>query len=226
MSDTLSPEQVERFLADNPNFLADHPQVLDSLKIPHATEGTSLIEHQVAVLQDQVRDLRRQLHQFRAVAAENEALLARMHQFQLEMVQSDNLGELLDAVERRLRQEFDCRHVALALYDTGGMPEHPLLVKLTDERDPFEQFAGAAEPVCGRLRGERLQVLFGAGAGEVQSAAIASLDRGVAMGLLALGSRDEHKFHPGMGTLFLSLMAQTLGHCLAQRMPDSEQRLA
>jgi uncharacterized protein YigA (DUF484 family) len=78
---------------------------------------------------------------------------------------------------------------------------------------PFSEFISADEPLCGRLQAEKLEVLFGARAGEVQSAALLSLQ---GRGLLAIGSIDANRFYPGMGTLFLRLMSEALVAALAR----------
>ncbi|MDJ0653384.1 MAG: DUF484 family protein [Xanthomonadales bacterium] len=227
MSD-ITAEQVLAYLEQNPEFLAQNPGALDIIQIPHDTPGTSLIEHQVAVLQEQNRELKRKLQRYHEVALENESLLGRIHEVQLEMVQAESLGDLFDAVSDRLKREFDCGHLTLALFDAEGLPRHELLVGLASESDRrlFAEFSQQPEPAVGRLSKDRLKVLFGEGAEHIRSGAIAPLDPNVALGVLALGSGDEHRFHPGMGTLFLSLLAQTLGRCLAQRLPEVEQRRA
>lgn len=226
--DTLVQQQVADYLAAHPDFLKDHRALLEVLEIPHISGGASLIEKQVQSLQDEVRKLRGQLKQFRTVATENQQILERMHQIQLEMVQCESLDELLDRVGQRLGEEFGCRQVSLALVDGDGLPEHALLVSPTDEpsRAALAELTAVTEPLCGRLSRQRLELLFAANASEVQSAVCAPLDPNVAMGVLALGSTREDQFHPGMGTLFLSLMAQTLGHCLAQQMPEGLKQQA
>lgn len=225
----MNDEQVVQYLEQNPAFLSNHRQLLEVLKIPHATEGgASLIERQVASLQDEVRSLREQLASFRLVATENQQILERMHQVQLEMVQSESLTELLDRVSQRLGEQFGCRQVSLVLVDAEGLPDHPLLISADGEQERAEltKLTTLAEPLCGRLSRARLTLLFGDQAESVQSAVCTPLDPNVAMGVLALGSASQDQFHPGMGTLFLSLMAQTLGHCLAQQMPEALQQPA
>lgn len=228
MTDTLNDAAVKQWLERHPEFLSEHPDLLERLKIPHGVEGTSLIEHQVSVLQDKVSELKRKLQHYHDTAAQNEQLLSRIHAIQLDMMQAESLTDLLVGLRRRLEAEFDCQQVIVALFDGEGLPAEAGVVSLAGDqaRELFAELATAAEPVCGRLRRERLALLFGEAAADIQSAAVATLDRQVMLGLLALGSRDEHKFHPGMGTLFLSLLAQTLGHCLAQHLPEQQQQQA
>jgi uncharacterized protein YigA (DUF484 family) len=78
---------------------------------------------------------------------------------------------------------------------------------------PFAEFRRAADPLCGRVQPEKLALLFGTRADEVQSAALLPLE---GRGMLAIGSADADRFYPGMGTLFLRLMAEALGASLAR----------
>ena len=221
----LSEPQVLEYLAEHTDFLERNPAALDLLKVPHDTGGKSLIEYQVSVLQDQNRDLKHKLQHYHDVAAANEALLARIHSFHLALLQAGNPMDLLRAVDQRMREEFACDEVVLAIYELRGLPDHELVVSLKGrrERGLFAEFKKRPEPVCGRLRRDRLETLFGERAETVRSAAVAPLSHDGTLGFLALGSVDEHKFHPGMGTLFLTLLGQMLGHCLAQWMAAEEQ---
>jgi len=72
---------------------------------------------------------------------------------------------------------------------------------------PFAEFFKNDEPLCGRLQQDKLDVLFGARVHEVQSCALLPLGT---RGIVAIGSRDPNRFYPGMGTLFLRLMGDTL----------------
>src|SRR5690606_15469230 len=72
---------------------------------------------------------------------------------------------------------------------------------------PFRDCLRDGEPICGRLQAEKQVVLYGEDVGEVQSTALLPLP---GVGLLAVGSRDANRFYPGMGTLFLRMMGESL----------------
>ena len=80
----------------------------------------------------------------------------------------------------------------------------------------FADFLAHHEPISGRVSADRLQRLFGMQAPLIKSAALMPLGD---LGLLALGSRDADHFQPGMGTLFLKMIAATVTAALA-RMRD------
>ena len=54
-------------------------------------------------------------------------------------------------------------------------------------------------------------LLYGVRAEEVQSTALLPLP---GVGLIAVGSRDANRFFPGMGTLFLRMMGESLATAL------------
>ena len=70
-----------------------------------------------------------------------------------------------------------------------------------------------AEPLCGRLQQDKLDSLFGTRVGEVASAVLLPID---GVGMLAVGSEDANRFHPGMGTVFLKLIAEAVASAVAR----------
>jgi uncharacterized protein YigA (DUF484 family) len=77
------------------------------------------------------------------------------------------------------------------------------------------------KPLCGRLRPVQLEYLFGLQADTVASAVALPLicTNGAqgprpSLGILGIGSHDPHRFHPGMGTLFLTHMGELIGCAL------------
>jgi uncharacterized protein YigA (DUF484 family) len=223
----VSDQQVLAYLKEHSDFLVRHPELLDTVAIPDQQSGvTSLIEHQVSVLQDKNRRLTGQLREYHAVAESNHGLLEKLHDLYLIMLQATSATELLDKTISAIDQEFNCDVVAIGLYLDHPEFTHPSCISLVDGNaaKQFEPLSRQSEPICGRLKKSRLQILFAEQAEQIRSAALAPLSEHKAIGFLALGSKDEHKYHPGMGTLFLSLLGQMLGHCLeAWLSPQTEQ---
>ncbi len=210
----LDADQIAGFLVENPEFLLEHPAVLAAVELRHDTEAaSSLIEHQVAVLRRQVSELRNRLARYHDSATENEALFRRVHDLYLEMLSAPDVPALVSLVRERLRRDFDCDAVGLAW--RGADAELEGVRALDPIEDAFATMLAAGEPVCGRLTTDRLTRIFDAETVQkLGSAAIVPWGR-PANGLLVLGSSDEAKFHPGMGTLFLAFLGQMLGQRLA-----------
>ena len=65
-------EIVAKYLRKEPNFLLEHPEILDQLNLPHESgQAVSLIEKQVQRLREQNRSLSRKLNQLVQVATDN-----------------------------------------------------------------------------------------------------------------------------------------------------------
>ncbi len=81
----------------------------------------------------------------------------------------------------------------------------------------FAEFFKAGEPLCGRLQPEKLDALFGKHADEVRSSVLLPLvEAGAPVGMLAIGSADTNRFHPGMGTVFVTLIADSVATAFAR----------
>ena len=53
MNSSISPQDVEHFLRENPDFLQDRPALLAALNLPNGGEGTiPLVEEQLAILRE------------------------------------------------------------------------------------------------------------------------------------------------------------------------------
>jgi uncharacterized protein len=61
--------------------------------------------------------------------------------------------------------------------------------------------------LCGRLNADKLSFLFGQHGDKVKSAVLLPI---ADAGLLAIGSHDPNRFHPGMGTIFLKLISEAV----------------
>jgi len=79
----------------------------------------------------------------------------------------------------------------------------------------FESLFSSGKPRCGQARDSQREFLFGPEGLEMGSVALVPLGEKGALGLLALGSADRDRFHPGMSTEFLARLADLISDCLA-----------
>jgi len=145
-----------------------------------------------------------------------------MHQMTLGLINTNSLEALLDTLREHLQGEFKADTVTLRL---AGMPEalaRECGVDLYDPADPelahFKSFFKSGRPQCGRFKNEQLRYLFGDQAEAIESVALIPLGQHSAYGLLAIGSQDAARFHPGMGTLFLTHLGELAGLLLSQHL--------
>ena len=70
--------------------------------------------------------------------------------------------------------------------------------------------------MCGRLRPRQQVFLFGEGGVGIKSAVLIPLYEAREIGVLALGSENESRFYPGMGTLFINQLGDLVARALAR----------
>jgi uncharacterized protein YigA (DUF484 family) len=221
------PEIVAKYLRKYPDFLARHPDVLEVLRLPHESgAAVSLIEKQVELLREKNRTLTRKLNQLVKVATDNEELMFRLHGLTIELMATDDLGAFFDRLSEALLSEFNADILNITLFDlkVEAGARTPLFSAHRDDPD-LQQFGDQLEKgriVCGRLNRNKLDFLFGQRAQWVESTAMVPLDDA---GLMAIGSADPARFYPGMGTMFLDLLASVVTRRLVLEAPD-KQRLS
>jgi len=230
MSETKQPisELVAAHLKDNPDFLVRHPDVLQAVQLEHPTgAATSLIEKQVSHLREQNQSLSRQLNQLVRTAEKNQKLMTRLHRLTLELMVMNDLGAFFDHLAESLKTEFEADILNITLFErqVNGRSDTPIFQVRREDPDiaPFEPQLAKGRTVCGRLNPNKMNFLFGNRANWVQSTALVPLGDN---GLLAIGSSDPARFYPGMGTLFLDLLADVVTCRLALDEPEQQRRTA
>ena len=214
-----SAHQVAAYLRRHHNFLEQYPDLALSLVLPRQDrQASSLASYQLEVLRDKNRELNRRLAELFAHAQDNERLTVRTHQLGLALMRAGTAADTWRAMVATLREDFAGDRVeALAFAAVPGLDAGDDWFRVIASDDarmaPFRDFLLANEPLCGRLNPDKLEVLFGGASPEAASVALLPL---MGHGVLAIGSRDPNRFFPGMGTLFLRLMAESLVAALAR----------
>ena len=220
-------ERVIRHLTQHPAFFAQQTPLLARLRLPHArgSSSISLIERQVEVLREQRQTTDRKLAEFVSVARANDQLSDRIHRFTRRLMRATDKVHVVTALGASLREDFDSFHATLILTEV-----EPAMAQAAGERflrqvsldDPqlksFENLFGVAKPRCGQVRDSQRAFLFGSDASEIGSVALVPLSAGAnPIGLLALGSAERERFHPGMSTEFLQRMGELIADALTHR---------
>lgn len=210
--ETLSAHEVAAWLRRHPQFLGHYPDIAQSLVVPREEgKATSLASYQLEVLRDKNRELNRRLLELFGNAQENERLAVRTHQLTLALLRQPGAADTVRAMVACLTEDFRGDLVRVVLFEpVAGLDETDWLQVIARDDAllrPFGEFLQANEPLCGRLHDDKLALLFAARRDEVHSTALLPLQ---GLGLLAVGSRDPNRFYPGMGTLFLGMMAESL----------------
>lgn len=218
MRERLSPAEVATYLRRHARFLEQYPDIALTLVVPRDNGASaSLASYQLEVLREKNRELGRRLHELFANAQDNERLAVRTHQLTLALMRATSAADTLRALVAVLGEDFYGDLVRIVLFrPVQGMEDVEWLqvFQAGDRRlSCFDDVLHAGEPVCGRLAPEKLDVLFGERRGEAASVALLPV---AGFGLVAVGSFDANRFFPGMGTLFLRLMGESIGTALAR----------
>jgi uncharacterized protein YigA (DUF484 family) len=218
-------ERIERYLSLNPDFFERHQPLLARMRLPHMRTGStvSLVERQVEVLREQKNDADRRLAEFIAVARSNDTLAERIHRFTRRLLRAPTALTALASLEASLREDFDAFHSVLVL--TAPMASlataelEPFLRKLpADDANirSFEALLATGKPRCGQVRDTQRDFLFGPESASIGSVALVPLGENGTVGLLALGSAERERFHPGMSTEFLKRMGELITDALSR----------
>ncbi|HET7810675.1 MAG TPA: DUF484 family protein [Steroidobacteraceae bacterium] len=218
-------ERIERYLTLNPDFFERHQAVLARMRLPHMRTGStvSLVERQVEVLREQKTDADRRLAEFVAVARANDQLAERIHRFTRRLLRAPSAVAAINTLEASLREDFDAFNSVLLLtapIESLSHAEHePFLRKLpADDANmrTFEALLATGKPRCGQVRDSQREFLFGPEAASIGSVALVPLGEAGSIGLLALGSAERERFHPGMSTEFLKRMGELITDALSR----------
>jgi uncharacterized protein YigA (DUF484 family) len=228
---TSLKDVVTAYLRKHPDFLQKNPEILETLQLRHESgSAVSLIERQVEQLRASNEDLNRQLNRLVEVARENEQLMSRLHGLTLELMSIDSRSAFFTRLGNSLLNDFNADILQICLFDTdvardagedvmGIEPGDPGL-------EPFLPQLAKGSTTCGRFSGSKIEFLFGSKARWVQSVALVPLGENGADGMMAIGSSDPSRFYPGMGTLFLDLLADVVRSRLAEPQPEAQRRSA
>lgn len=217
-SERLGAHEVAAFLRRHPKFLAQFPDLAVSLVVPRQDgQAASLASYQLDVLRDKNRELARRLNELFANAQENERLAVRTHQLGLALMRAASPADTLRTMVAVLGEDFHGEIVRVVLFAPVPGLDNAEWLQVVPEADPalapFRDFLAGDEPICGRLNQDKLDLLFGEQQARAASAVLLGLP---GLGMLAVGSADPNRFFPGMGTLFLRMMGESLATAMAR----------
>jgi len=214
----VSPDDVARFLRTHPQFFDEHPELLESIYVPHPHGGRAiaLTERQILGLRDKTRALEAKLADLIRMATENDAIAEKVHRLGLALIAAHDFTSAVQAVYFHLREDFAVPHVALRVWGKAvpaGAPEgfavEPAL------RDRVESIGA---PQCGPAAGNPFLEWFGEASEHVRSMALVPLGQTRSFGMLAFGAEDPQRFYAEMGTLHLRRIGEMVGGALAARL--------
>ena len=224
---TNSPEGTEAviaFLRDHPNLLVEHPDLLSEITIPHSTgAATSLVERQVSVLREQVRQHKNQLKELIEIASENGQLSDRLHLLAEKLIKTADIESIISTIKKALISDFKADKIVLRFLAEPTSENDKKSGKKNDpkkdhnipkfvgdkwlDKSLFEEAISNKSPLCGRLNEEQHHSMFGDEVPEYGSSVLVPLLGKDWVGLLAIGSQSPDRYTKDMGTDILSQLA-------------------
>jgi uncharacterized protein len=214
-------ESIAAYLQHNPDFFERHQPLLARLRLPHARGGStiSLVERQIEVLREKHAALEGKLAELVKVARGNDVIAEKLHRFTRRLLGARSRTEVITQIEASLREDFDAFHAVLVLIGEGADASAQRFVRTARADDAnlksFETLFASGKPRCGQARDSQREFLFGTDANDLGSIALVPLGEKGAVGLLAIGSTDRDRFHPGMSTEFLARMGDLIADSLS-----------
>jgi uncharacterized protein YigA (DUF484 family) len=209
----IDSSDVEEYLGNHPEFFHHHLSLLEKMSIPHPSgNAVSLISKQLELFRSKHHELENQLTALIEIAKDNDTSFSRMHELTLALMEAKDI----EAVAANLDKVFgDCFLTDFSairiIKDKADAPINGIFVNQDNENlSHFEKELSSNQPKCGRPTLAQAKFLFGEKATDVKSCAIIPMVFTRIEGIIAIGSRDERRFHYSMGNLFLTQISEVI----------------
>jgi uncharacterized protein YigA (DUF484 family) len=210
----LSSQKVEEYLHHHPEFFHQHLDLLENMSIPHPSgNAVSLIAKQLELFRSKYHDLESQLTGLVKIAKDNDTSSSRMHELTLALLEAKNIEEVASNLDKVFTDCFLTDYSSIRIIKNNNeQPTNNIFVN-TDDKNlvHFEKELNSNQSTCGLPTLAQAKFLFGnAVATEIKSSAIIPMSFTNLEGLIAIGSKDENRFHYSMGNLFLTQMSEII----------------
>jgi uncharacterized protein len=210
----LTSTQVEQYLREHPEFFNEHLHLLEQMRIPHPSgNAVSLISKQLELFRGRHQELESQLTELIEIARENDTSYVRMHKLTLALLDAKTVEEAVANLETVLSEYFLTDFVAIRIIKP--IPDATIsnlyIEPNSEDLKAFSKELASNQPTCGKPTLTQAKFLFGDASLEVQSYAIMPMMFTELEGFLAVGSREDGRFHYSMGSLFLTQMSEIVG---------------
>jgi hypothetical protein len=212
----LTDNDVINFLTQNTGFFVRHPEQLEALKVSNKNGSVAtLVNHQVNVLKERNNQLKSKLTQLIKFAEENEKIMAQVFELSLQLCQISHVANVTKHFGRFVKHSFDSDLFRMVLPANANLESSATVLCITDENKSkfqtiFSEFQANSQPLCGRLKQEKLKFIFPQQADKIGSSVILPIGDHAQKGLLVFASFDESRFNPDMSTDLLSKLSQIL----------------
>jgi uncharacterized protein len=229
---SMTHQEFSDFLAANPMFLGQYfsqnPQQLASLYIPHAPGGkaVSLVERQVEVLREKLKQFERGTAQLVRTARDNEGISDTLLDYARQLLAVQQPERLTDAIELQLKTLFNLPYSALRVWEVADQYQG-LHCAQPVEVEVIQMANSMQAPYCGPNQEFKAVSWLDAPSSAVKSLALIPLrsksqsdssasDSKDTVGLLVLASSEADRFTEDMGTSFLVSIGELVAAALSR----------
>lgn len=211
----LAAADVGAFLAANPDFLSDHPEVLDCLARGRRDFGAGVVDMQ-GFLIDRLKAENARLQGLHddllAAGRANLTSQSRIHGAVLNLLEARSFRELMEVTTTDLAIKLDVDVIVLGVENENGIGERSVSGIRLLEPGCVDKLMGTGRDVVLNADITGRKVLYGSATGLVASEALLRLHASpeAPTGILAMGARQPRRFDPDHGTELLGFLAQVL----------------
>lgn len=217
----MDADAVAEYLKQNPRFFADYADFIAEIFVPHPHGGHAIpiAERQIISLREKNLELENRLRELIRFGSENDGISEKLHRSTLGLFAAPDLETTLAVLYQSLTEDFSVPQVACRLW--GKVPEQSYLPELAATTHELRQYTDQlGAPYCGPNPPFESRDWFEGGE-RCQSYAFLPLRTAHTFGLLGLASDDPDRFFAGMGTMYLTRLAELASVATARYLPPA-----
>ncbi|MBL4671830.1 MAG: DUF484 family protein [Arenicella sp.] len=204
------------YLQQNPNIFQQHPELLELVTLSGSRGTASLLERQMSMIKERLKEQKSQQSQYIQVVRENEQISDSFSQVICQMIGFTNLSQFATEFPTELRSTFNIDEVSFKTVQAAAR-------RPTDNQgyDDAVRRMVNNRAVCDNRWPNNIMNLFFSPV--IKSAALIpmrKLDSSEPLGILALGSQDPERYTNDLGTSHLDRLGLMSGLCLARLQPS------
>lgn len=215
----MDASAVAAYLKDHPHFFQEYADLLAEIFVPHPHGGHAIpiAERQLIALREKNGELETRLRDLIQYGSENESIGEKLHRSTLALFAAPDLETTLGVLYHSLKEDFGVPHVASRLW--GRVPEQSYLPELAATTTELREYADQlGAPYCGSSAPFESRDWFEAGEA-CRSFAFLPLRTAHTFGMLGLAAEDPERYYAGMGTLYLTRLAELASVATARYLP-------
>jgi uncharacterized protein YigA (DUF484 family) len=217
----MDASAVAAYLKDNPQFFQEYADLFAEIFVPHPHGGHAIpiAERQIIALREKNGELESRLRELIRFGAENDAIAEKLHRSTLALFAAPDLETTLAVLYHSLKEDFGVPHVASRLW--GRVPEQSYLPELAATSAELREYADQlGAPYCGSAAPFESRDWFEAGEA-CRSFAFLPLRTAQTFGMLGLAAEDPERYYAGMGTVYLTRLAELASVATARYLPPA-----